>query len=89
MPIYVYVCEVNKLEESDERFWIHCPVCGGKTRVKIAYKTLLVNFPLFCPKCRQEYLVDVFNLKMRVHKAPVIKEGIKIKGTAHAVGKHE
>ena len=38
--------------------WIHCPRCGGKTRVKLRPDTLMKNFPLFCPKCRQECLID-------------------------------
>ncbi|MCL1965109.1 MAG: cysteine-rich KTR domain-containing protein [Firmicutes bacterium] len=32
--------------------WIICPVCKNKTRVKIREDTELVNFPLFCPKCK-------------------------------------
>ena len=34
--------------------WIHCPVCGNKTRVQIRQDTELKNFPLFCPKCKQD-----------------------------------
>ncbi|WP_232204472.1 cysteine-rich KTR domain-containing protein [Olsenella profusa] len=29
------------------------PVCGGKTRIKIRTDTVLINFLLFCPKCRK------------------------------------
>ncbi len=39
--------------------WLLCPFCGGKTRVKLRQDTRLENFPLFCPKCRQEVLVNV------------------------------
>lgn len=39
--------------------WLLCPSCGGKTRVKLRQDTRLENFPLFCPKCRQEVLVNV------------------------------
>ena len=35
-----------------EEFWLLCPVCGGKTRTKVREDTVLINFPLFCPKCR-------------------------------------
>ena len=38
--------------------WIKCPICGGKTRVKIKEDTELRNFPLYCPKCRNETLID-------------------------------
>lgn len=39
--------------------WLLCPSCGSKTRVKLRQDTKLENFPLFCPKCRQEVLVSV------------------------------
>ena len=34
-----------------------CPICKNKTRVKVRYDTVLTNFPLVCPKCRQEMLI--------------------------------
>lgn len=37
--------------------WILCPVCGSKTRDKIREDTVLRNYPLYCPKCRQESLI--------------------------------
>ncbi len=37
---------------SRKEFWLLCPVCGGKTRTRVQEDTVLVNFPLFCPKCR-------------------------------------
>ena len=33
--------------------WIHCPICGGKTRTKVYEDTVLVKFPLYCPKCKK------------------------------------
>ena len=36
--------------------WLLCPVCGSKTRIKMRSDTELINFPLFCPKCRKETL---------------------------------
>ena len=39
--------------------WILCPVCENKTRNRIREDTELKHFPLYCPKCRQESLVDV------------------------------
>lgn len=44
--------------------WVFCPVCGNKTRIKIRENTVLLNFPLFCPKCRQEQLINVQQLKV-------------------------
>ena len=48
--------------------WIHCPVCGNKTRLKIRVDTELKNFPLYCPKCRQESLIEAKNLQVTVIK---------------------
>lgn len=39
--------------------WILCSVCGNKTCDKIREDTILENFPLFCPKCKQETLVNI------------------------------
>ena len=48
--------------------WVRCPVCGNKTRLKIRADTELKNFPLYCPKCRQESLIDTKNLQVTVIK---------------------
>ena len=40
-----------------EQEWIHCPVCGNKTRLRIREDSILINFPLYCPKCRKESLI--------------------------------
>ena len=48
--------------------WVLCPVCGNKTRVKIREDTVLLNFPLYCPKCKHESLIDAENLVLAVHK---------------------
>ena len=46
--------------------WIYCPVCGSKTRLQIRLDTELKNFPLYCPKCKQENLIDVKELQITV-----------------------
>ena len=50
--------------------WVLCPVCGNKTRIKIRENTILLNFPLFCPKCRREQLINVQQLKVTIIKEP-------------------
>ena len=55
-------------EEREESRWVRCPVCGGKTRVKVYEDTVLVRFPLYCPKCKREVRVDVVKLKMVLSK---------------------
>ncbi len=54
-----------------ETEWVRCPVCGNKTRVKIRKDTVLTNFPLFCPKCKQECLIQAKNLRITVINEPV------------------
>ena len=41
--------------------WILCPACGAKTRARVLPDTVLRNFPLFCPKCRRESIINVQN----------------------------
>lgn len=38
--------------------WVLCPHCGAKTRVRLLEDTELKCFPLFCPKCKQEILIN-------------------------------
>ena len=37
--------------------WVLCPVRGNKTRIKARPDTVLENFPLFCPKRKQETVI--------------------------------
>lgn len=46
--------------------WLYCPICGNKTRNKVRADTELKNYPLFCPKCKKETLIDVKNQKIFV-----------------------
>ena len=39
--------------------WLLCPHCHGKTRVWLREDTILRNYLLFCPKCKQETLIDL------------------------------
>lgn len=57
--------EDNNLNESE---WILCPVCGGKTRLQIRENTELKNFPLYCPKCKRETLINAKELHITVIK---------------------
>lgn len=35
-----------------------CPLCKGKTRLKLLSDTVLKNYPLFCPKCKKEVIIN-------------------------------
>ena len=50
--------------------WIYCPVCQNKTRIKVRFDTELLRFPLFCPKCKQENLINVKKFHITVIKEP-------------------
>ena len=50
--------------------WLLCPVCGNKTRLKLREDTVLEKFPLFCPKCKQETLINVRQMNMSVIREP-------------------
>ncbi len=39
--------------------WVLCPICGNKTQTMIQEDIELKNFPLYCPKCKQQTLVNV------------------------------
>lgn len=53
--------------------WIYCPVYGNKTRDRLRKDTVLKNYPLCCPKCRQETLIETKKLKVTVIKEPDAK----------------
>jgi uncharacterized protein YbaR (Trm112 family) len=50
--------------------WIICPICNSKTRLKVREDTVLQNFPLFCPKCKHETLINVKQMNMSIIKEP-------------------
>lgn len=53
--------------------WLLCPYCQSKTRTLVREETVLQNFPLFCPKCKSQILVNVQKLHMTVIKEPDAK----------------
>ena len=56
------------MKMSKNENWILCPVCGNKTRLQIRADTELKNFPLYCPKRRQESLIHAKGLQVTVIK---------------------
>lgn len=53
--------------------WVLCPICHNKTRTKLRKDTELKNFPLFCPKCKNETLINVEQFNIEVIKEPDAK----------------
>ena len=50
--------------------WLLCPICGNKTRLNLREDTILENFPLYCPKCKQETLINVQQMNKSIIKEP-------------------
>ena len=50
--------------------WVLCPICNNKTRIKIRDDTELINFPLFCPKCKYTCVIYFRNKKIEEIKTP-------------------
>ena len=58
------------IEDNGRSYWIPCPICENRTRTKVYTDTILVRFPLFCPKCRRETRIDVVQLNMVLSNEP-------------------
>ena len=39
--------------------WILCPSCHSKTRTQVLEDTEMKNFPLYCPKCKKSFIINV------------------------------
>lgn len=50
--------------------WVPCPKCGGQTHTKVCEDTVLLNFPLYCPKCKKVTRIDVVKMKLVLSKEP-------------------
>lgn len=57
----------------DDEHWVLCPLCQSKTRTKILSDTILIRFPLFCPKCKEEILINIRKLHITILKRPDAK----------------
>ncbi len=51
-----------------EAQWVHCPICGSKTKTKIYEDTILIRFPLYCPVCKRETRIDAKVDKQKTSK---------------------
>ena len=57
----------------EKQSWILCPICNSKTRIKVRKDTELINFPLFCPKCKHETLININRGIIKIIKEPHAK----------------
>lgn len=63
----------------EKQSWVLCPVCSNKTRTRIRKDTELINFPLYCPKCKAETLINIKYGKVTVIKEPDAKMNILVR----------
>ena len=63
---------MNVMHEPDKK-GVLCPVCGAKTRLRLLQRTVLEDFPLFCPKCRQERIINARNFQIEIIDQPDAK----------------
>jgi hypothetical protein len=42
----------------NDRGFILCPKCGGRTNVMVLYETVLIKFPLYCNHCKHTNIID-------------------------------
>ena len=50
--------------------WLLCPACNHKTRTQVRLYTILIYFPLYCPKCKKESLVNVEKFNISIVEEP-------------------
>ena len=52
-----------------EKRWLHCPICNGKTRVMVGKNTVLCFFPLYCPRCKNETVINIACFNMLIDES--------------------
>lgn len=51
-------------EERNTKQFVFCPNCGALTTIGIYKDTVLINYPLCCPECQTETLINIIRLQM-------------------------
>ena len=62
--------EAINMEAQRESLWLPCPKCRARSKIKIYDDTVLLNFPLYCTKCKQETKLGVIKFKIVVSDEP-------------------
>ena len=73
MQLLKYITQIYKgviLLKLKLAHWVLCPVCHSKTRIMLREDTELNNFPLFCPKCKNETLINAKRFNITIIKEP-------------------
>ncbi len=70
MQLSIDILQSDKKQRMKKTEWLLCPNCINKTRIKICDNTVLENFPLYCPKCKQEMIISVKQFNTTVITEP-------------------
>ena len=53
------------MENAQKEFrWLRCPSCQTQTEIGVAADTILINFPLYCPHCKEVNSITVVQFEM-------------------------
>jgi len=58
----------GRVNMRESEAWVICPICGRKTKNRIRADTEAKRFPLWCPVCKHESVVDVTQGKVNISK---------------------
>lgn len=57
------------MENAQKEFrWLRCPSCQAKTEIGVSADTILINFPLYCPHCKEANSITVVQFEMLFSK---------------------
>ena len=59
MSVSKVVSEMPEETKYNQSKWLCCPICGAKTRTKVLDSTIMIDFPLFCRKCKKEIIITL------------------------------
>ena len=51
-------CDRIETNNRGSRRWASCPVCG-KNVYQLLPNTVAHNWPLYCPRCKRETIIDI------------------------------
>lgn len=59
---------MHKTDSSDH---LVCPCCEEPLDIKVNKDTILLRFPLYCLKCKNETVIDLIEHKIYISKNPL------------------
>ena len=53
-----------------QAYWLCCPACNKKTKTRVYEDTVLLKYPLYCTKCKREFIINLVKLKTVISNEP-------------------